>query len=160
MRQMKRAANTFTSSVWDRMIAPLHTAPAQPDARRLTLEKFKRIIARDLEALLNTRIAIPEDELAGQPYCNNSIVNFGLADFAQLCLTSSEDRKEICDRLKVAIERHETRLCNVRAHLVKEPGAINRLSFIVSGQLRAVAADEQVRFDILLEPSSLHYSIR
>lgn len=158
---MKRAsANSYTSSVWDRMIAPVHAAPAQPDARHLTLDQFKRVIARDLEALLNTRIAVPEEELAGQPYCSNSIVNFGLADFAQLCLTSSEDRKQICDRLKAAIERHETRLCNVRAHLVKETGAINRLSFVVSGQLRAVAAGEQVRFDILLEPSSLHYSIR
>lgn len=156
---MKRATNTFTSSVWDRIIAPPHAAPAQPDARQLTLDQFKRVIARDLEALLNTRIAIPEEELSGQPYCNNSIVNFGLADFAQLCLTSSEDRKEICDRLIAAIERHETRLCNVRAHLVAEPGAINRLSFVVSAQLRA-AGDQHVRFDILREPSSLHYFIR
>lgn len=158
MRQVTRESmHIFTSSVWDRMIAPVHTQPA---VRHLTLDQFKRVIARDLEALLNTRIAIPEDELAGQPYCNNSIVNFGLADFAQLCLTSSADRKEICDRLKVAIERHETRLSNVRAHLLKEPGAINRLSFVVSGQLRAVAIDEHVQFDILLEPSSLHYFIR
>lgn len=157
---MKRANQTiFIASVWDRMIASAHAASVRPDAMPLTLEQFKRVIARDLEALLNTHVTITEDLLAGHPYCCNSIFNFGLADFAPLYLTSSVDRKEICDRLQAAIERHQPRLSNVRAHLVNETGAINRLSFVISGQLRATEAGERVRFDVMLEPSSLHYSI-
>lgn len=151
---------TFSSSVWDRLIGPLRASTGHPDPMRLTLEQYKRVIARDLEALLNTRIATPEEELAAYPACRNSIVNFGLADFAQLCLTSSEDRKEICDRLTAAIERHEPRLRHVRARLVSESGTINRLSFAISGQLRARTGDDRVQFDVMLEPSSLHYSIR
>jgi type VI secretion system protein ImpF len=124
------------------------------------LEQYKRVIARDMEALLNTRTALGEEALAPFPRCRNSIDNFGLADFARLCLTSADDRKEICDRLTAAIERHEPRLQRVRAHLVHEPGVINRLSFVISGRLRARGDEERVRFDVLLEPSSLHYSIR
>jgi predicted component of type VI protein secretion system len=36
---------------------------------------------------------------------------------------------------------------------------VNRLSFAISGQLRALAVD-RVQFDIMLEPSSLQYAIR
>jgi type VI secretion system protein ImpF len=157
---MKRASSDgFTSSVWDRLIATPHACAAHEGAVHLTLEQFKRVIARDLEALLNTRVALSGEALAGLPSCRNSIVNFGLADFAQLCLSDSEDRKEICDRLRAAIERHERRLSNVRVQLVSETGMVNRLSFLITGQLRAIAANERTQFDVRLEPSSLHYSI-
>jgi type VI secretion system protein ImpF len=152
--------STFPASVWDRLSEQLHPSAAHGPAARLTLAQYQRAIARDLEALLNTNIAIPEEELQRYPGCRNSIVNFGLADFAQLCLSSSDDRQEVCDRLQAAIERHEPRLCHVRADLADEAGTINRLSFAISGQLRALAEDERVRFDVLLEPSNLHYSIR
>jgi type VI secretion system protein ImpF len=145
---------TYTSSVWDRLIAPV------PGPLQLTLPQYKRAIARDLEALLNTRVAISPEELATYPACRESIVNFGLADFAQLCLTSSTDRKKICDLLTAAIARHEPRLAQVRARLVEETGRVNRLSFAISGQLRALANDDRVQFDIMLEPSSLQYAIR
>lgn len=152
--------STFPASVWDRLTEPVDSPAAHGPAARLTLAQYQRAIARDLEALLNTNIAIPEEELQRYPGCKNSIVNFGLADFAQLCLGSSDDRQEICERLKAAIERHEPRLSHVRADLADAPGTINRLSFAISAQLRARAEDEPVRFDVLLEPSNLHYSIR
>lgn len=149
----------FPSSVWDKLIGPFHPSADHNYAPHLTLKQYQRVIARDLEALLNTRVAIGEDELDSFPYCKNSIVNFGLADFAQLCLTSSDDRKQICDRLTAAIERHEPRLKQVRAHLLNETGMINRLSFVISGQLRALASPERVSFNLMLEPSSLHYAV-
>lgn len=151
---------TFSSSVWDKLRGPVPTPGGQQQPARLTLEQYQRAIARDLEALLNTRIATPEQELEHYPACRHSIVNFGLADFAQLCLTSSDDRKAICDRLTAAIERHEPRLRQVRVQLLDEPGMVNRLSFVISAQLQARAGDERVRFDVMLEPSSQHYSIR
>lgn len=150
----------FTSSVWDRLIAPIPTSAAGQKPLQLTLAQYKRAISRDLEALLNTRVAISPEELATYPACRESIVNFGLADFAQLCLTSSTDRKKICDLLTAAIARHEPRLTQVRARLVEEDGMVNRLSFAISGQLRAMANDDRVQFDIMLEPSSLQYAIR
>ena len=154
MRQGK-PEGAFAPGAWDRLMAPADAPPAQP-----TRAQFQRAIARDLEALLNTRAAVADEVLAGHPHCRKSIVNFGLADFAQICLTSSDDRKAICERLKAAIERHEPRLDKVRAHLLREPGAVNRLSFVIEGQLRASADDQRLRFDVMLERSSLHYSIR
>lgn len=151
---------TYTSSAWDRLIAPIPACAAQQRPLQLTLAQYKLAIARDLEALLNTRVAISSEELATYPACRESIVNFGLADFAQLCLTSSTDRKKICDQLTAAIVRNEPRLAQVRARLVEESGRVNRLSFAISGQLRTLANDDRVQFDIMLEPSSLQYAIR
>lgn len=150
----------FTPTVWDRLIAPIDASAVEPLQLQLTLAQYKGTIARDLESLLNTRVAIFREELAIYPACRDSIVNFGLADFAQLCLTSSTDRKRICDLLTSAIARHEPRLAQVRARLVEETGMVNRLSFAISGQLRALAEDEHVQFDIMLEPSSRQYTIR
>ncbi|WP_338770872.1 type VI secretion system baseplate subunit TssE [Massilia sp. METH4] len=150
---MRQAGSTFTPSVWQRLTAPATAAT-------LTLDQHKRAITRDLENLLNTRTAIPEDDLLGRPLCRRSILNFGLADFAQLSLSSSADRKDVCDQLETAIARHEPRLCGARVHLVHEPGVVNRLSFVVTAQLRMQDAGERVRFDVMLEPSTLHYSIR
>lgn len=150
----------LTSSVWDRLIDRIAASPAERRQPQLTLAQYKDAIARDLESLLNTRVAFSREELATYPACRESIVNFGLADFAQLCLTSSADRKRICDLLTAAIARHEPRLAQVRARLVEETGMVNRLSFAISGQLRALADDDHVQFDIMLEPSTLQYAIR
>jgi len=148
----------FTNSIWDRLMAPADdTAGA---ALTLTLIQARRAITRDLENLLNTRSAIPDAELAGLPRCRKSIAGFGLADFADLSLSSSADKVEICQRLETAITRHEPRLAQVRVQLVHEAGAVNRLGFIVTARLRTLATAGTVRFDVLLEPSSLHYSIR
>jgi len=151
--------STFISSVWDRLIAPPPASAAERQPLRLTLAQYKRAIARDLEVLLNTRVAMTAEELEIYPACRESIVSFGQADFAQLCLTSSTDRKKICDQLTAAIARHEPRLVQVRARLVEEYGMVNRLSFAISGQLRVLADDDRVQFDIMLERSSLQYAI-
>lgn len=152
--------STYPSSAWDRLIGTSNPSDPQRHPTRLTLAQYKRVIARDLETLLNTRIATPDQELNGFPHCRGSIANFGLVDFAELCLSSGEDRKIICDRLAAAIERHEPRLAHVRAQLAHEPGVINRLSFVISGRLRARDNDERAHFDLMLQPSNLHYSIR
>lgn len=47
-------------------------------------EEFKETVARDLEALLNTRAVIPDDTLQGFPECSNSLVTYSLTDFAGL----------------------------------------------------------------------------
>jgi len=128
-------------------------------AVRLSLEQLKDAVARDLEELLNTRVALPPGALDASPECAASIVNYGLIDFAGMCLSSSDDRARICAALKAAIERHEPRLRNVRARLEREAGAINRVGFVISGTLAVMSGGETVNFDAVLQPSSLRYSI-
>ena len=128
-------------------------------AARLSLEQLKDAVARDLEELLNTRVALPPGALDAYPECAASIVNYGLIDFAGMCLSSSEDRARICAALKAAIERHEPRLHNVRARLEREAGSINRVGFVISGTLAVMSGGGTVNFDAVLQPSSLRYSI-
>ncbi|HEY1042545.1 MAG TPA: type VI secretion system baseplate subunit TssE [Telluria sp.] len=143
--------NRFSAGLMDRLFGD---GPTQ-----LTLEQHKDSIGRDLEALLNTRLALLPEDLAPYPHCRNSILNYGLVDFADKCMSSPADRAAVCASLKQAIERHEPRLSNVVATLEKESGAVNRLHFVISATLRVPAGREPVNFNAVLQPSSLRYSI-
>ena len=145
--------NGFTPGLFDRLLG----GPGAPV--RLSLEQLKDAVARDLEDLLNTRAAFPQELLRAFPECTRSILNYGLIDFAGMCLSSTEDRATICASLKAAIERHEPRLRDVQARLEREPGAINRVSFAISARLVA-SGSEVVCFDAVLQPSTLRYSIQ
>lgn len=143
----------FAPGLFDRLMG------GQGAAARLSLEQLKDSVARDLEELLNTRAAIAAAVLAPYPECGKSIINYGLIDFAGMCLSSSEDRARICASLQGAIGRHEPRLRNVQARLERETGSINRVSFVISATLAVPPAYEAVNFDAVLQPSTLRYSI-
>ncbi len=148
----------FTPGLFDRLMdTPSHGSSGT--VSRLSIEDLKDTVARDLEALLNTRTVIPEDLLAHYPECGKSIVTYGLNDFAGLSLSSTDDRAHICACLEAAIARHEPRLRNVKASLEVQEGSINRLNFAITALLVVSTAEEPVNFDAILQPSSLHYSI-
>jgi type VI secretion system protein ImpF len=130
-----------------------------PQGGRQALEQLKDSVARDLEALLNTRAALPSALLAAYPEARASVLNYGLVDFAAFCLSSSEDRAAICASLKEAIERHEPRLKNVSATLAATAGSVNRLHFVINATLIAGSGVDAVNFNAVLHPSSLHYAI-
>lgn len=138
-----------TTGLLDRLMG----AAGQDDGR-MKLDQVKDYLARDLEALLNTR-TMPRwfDE---HPHARASVLNYGLADFAGMCLTSSEDREAICASLKAAIEAHEPRLTEVSATV--EADGVNRLHFVINARL-LVGGCETVNFNAVLQPSSLRYSI-
>ncbi|QNA88758.1 type VI secretion system baseplate subunit TssE [Massilia sp. Dwa41.01b] len=129
-------------------------------AQGLNLEQIKDHVARDLEALLNTRAAIPSGAFDGYPRARASILNYGLVDFAAFCLTSDEDRAAICASLKTAIETHEPRLKDVAARIEAVAGSVNRLNFVIHARLDLEGAGETVDFSAVLQPSSLRYAIR
>lgn len=124
-----------------------------------TIEHLKDAVARDLESLLNTRAAMPEHLFAGHPEASNSVLNYGLIDFAGMCMTSDEDRKRICAAVMQTIRRHETRLHSVTAELRMRADHVNRFDFVISGVLKAQLAADVVHFDAVLEPSTQQYSI-
>lgn len=122
------------------------------------LEQLKACVARDLEALLNTRAGCPPQAFDDYPQARASILNYGLLDFAAFNLGSSEDRAAVEASLKDAIERHEPRLRNVSATL-HENTSVNRLDFVIHATLELDGMAEAVNFDAMLQPSSLHYAI-
>ena len=131
---------------------------------RLNVDELKDAVARDLEALLNTRSIIQEGELAGYTECKTSMVDYGLCDFAYRSLSSPSDRAHICACIEAAITRHEPRLTGVKAQLALRDEAagpsINRLSFSITAVLVGSVSQEPVNFDAVLQPSTLQYSIR
>lgn len=139
----------------------LRNAPCDefPDGFGWTLSQLKDAVARDLEALLNTRAGLPDFLLAPYPETGASVLNYGLMDFAGLCLSSDVDQKRICAAVQLAIERHEPRLHAVSAALRIHRGAINRIDFIICATLKADAAAEPVQFDAVLKQSTQQYSI-
>jgi type VI secretion system protein ImpF len=125
-----------------------------------TLDHLKDAVARDLESLLNTRVAMPEYLFAAYPEASKSVLTYGLTDFAGMCMTSDADRKKICAAVLLTIERHEPRLQGVTATLRQRSSQINRFDFVISGKLRAQFASDLLNFDVILEPATQQYSIR
>jgi type VI secretion system protein ImpF len=149
----------YTPGLFDRLI---DDQPADVGARNgaWTLEQIKDAVARDLEALLNTRTALPESWLAACPEASGSVLNYGMIDFAAMCMTSTVDQKKICAAVQLAIERHEPRLHTVMVALRVHPAPINRVDFHISATLKADPAPELVYFDAVLAQSTQQYSIR
>ncbi|WP_394780052.1 type VI secretion system baseplate subunit TssE [Undibacterium sp.] len=149
----------FAPGLLDKLMGDSRHTSSGDTVTRLSMEDLKDAVARDLEALLNTRKIIPEGLLTSYPECSKSIATYGLSDFAGLSLASTDDRAFICRSLEQTIARHEPRLRNVKAALEVQEGSINRLNFAISALLVVHPAQEPVSFDAVLQPSSLHYSI-
>jgi type VI secretion system protein ImpF len=156
------SAKGFAPGLLDRLFGdrPQAGAGGAPSTvTRLSMEQLKDSVARDLEALLNTRLGIAPDLLDDYPESRKSIISYGLIDFAGFCLSSTDDRAAICASLKAAIEQHEPRLKAVSASLEMEQGSVNRLNFVIHATLQVDKSAEPVNFNAVLQPSSLHYSI-
>jgi type VI secretion system protein ImpF len=160
----------FTPGLLDRLMderllderrdAASRTLPAA-----MGVEQYKDSVARDLEALLNTRVAVDVTHLEGFPEAGASILHYGLIDFAGLCLTSSADRAAVCASIEDAIATHEPRLLDARAVLEPDAGDVNRLHFAIHARLALAPGNgaeltETVNFNAVLQPSSLHYEIK
>ena len=135
------------------------TAGDPTAAPRTALEALKDAVARDLEALLNTRCSFLPAQLAGYPLCAQSLLTYGMVDFAGRSLASAEDRTIICAALQATVEQHEPRLARVRAALDLRPDTVNRLAFVIHGVLVADRSGEMISFDAVLQPSSLQYTV-
>lgn len=125
---------------------------------RMNVEQLKDSVARDLEALLNTRLALPKETFDRYPHARKSVLNYGLIDFAGYCLSSSDERAAICASLVAAVVAHEPRLSSVTASL-ESASTVNRLNFVINGKLELESGAEPVNFNAVLQPSSLHYAI-
>ncbi|MCG2586839.1 type VI secretion system baseplate subunit TssE [Massilia sp. TS11] len=125
----------------------------------MNLEASRRWITADLEALLNTRSAYSADALADYPEVGASVMNYGLIDFANKCLTSDTDQRAICQAVRLAIERHEPRLRKVSVSLQPKKGGINRMDFVITAELKGFHEAERMQFNATFQPSLQRYSI-
>ncbi len=127
--------------------------------RQWSLQELKDSVAKDVEALLNSRAGLPESDYAGHPEVSRSLVSFGMTDFVGLSLASPADRNRICRTLERTITIHEQRLKNIQVALDLASTSVNSLRFSIQAVLHVHPAEEPVNFDAVLQPSSLQYSV-
>jgi type VI secretion system protein ImpF len=151
---------SFTPGLFDRLDADDEAPQRASRATARNSDAWKESITRDLEALLNTRSALLPDALAGYPEVGGSVMNYGLIDFAGMCMTSDADQKRICTAVRLAIERHEPRLHKVTATLQPRKGAINRVDFVIAAELKNAPAADPMHFNAVFQPSLQRYSIQ
>ncbi|MEO7577288.1 MAG: type VI secretion system baseplate subunit TssE [Massilia sp.] len=150
----------FTRGLFDRLDDDSGNAPGNKhQARARALDSAMRGVTRDLQALLNTRSALAPGALAPYPAVAGSIVNYGLVDFAAMCVNSDADQQEICKAVRLAIERHEPRLHQVEVTLRPCRDAINRVDFVIKARFKNVPLAEPVSFSAVFRPSLQQYAI-
>ena len=145
----------FRSDIWDRLVSDLSAGTPQ---LLVSLASYRASITRDLESLLNTRIAAHSQVFSDFPLCGKSVLRFGLVDFAALCLSSEHDQQLICQNLREAISHFEPRLNNIKTSLNLKRGATNRLDFVISGTLKDYK-NELLELKAVFQPSAQRYSI-
>jgi type VI secretion system protein ImpF len=149
----------FAPYLLDRLMDAAPEAGREAVAPALTLDQIKDTVARDVEALLNTRCATAKDATDRFRLAKRSIVTFGLDDFSSRSLASVADRTFICGAIERAIEDHEPRLRGVRVGLDERgaPGA--GLRFNIHALLQIHPAAEPVSFDAVLQTGTQQYRV-
>ena len=151
---------SFTPGLFDRLDAADDISRDQSRAPARKNDEWQESITRDLEALLNTRSALLPHILDAYQEVSGSVVNYGLIDFAGMCMTSDTDQQRICTAVRMAIERHEPRLHNVTATLQPRKGAINRVDFVITAELKNAPVADPMQFNAVFQPSLQRYSIQ
>lgn len=133
--------------------------PSGPVFLRLSPEAYKASVARDLEALLNSRATIAGDDFDQYPESRRSILNYGLIDFGSFSRSSSVDRDHICRAIAGAIGAHEPRLREVSVSVEQASDGIGALRFTIRALLVMRPSAEPVNFDAVLMPSTQSYRV-
>ncbi|XLM20429.1 type VI secretion system baseplate subunit TssE [Chromobacterium piscinae] len=124
------------------------------------LSHFKQSLARDLEALLNTRL-MPLDELMESfPQARDSLLTFGIPDLSGISLLNPDDRELLREQLRRSIELHEPRLSRVRVSLDAPREMERHLRFRVDAVLKVHPHSPPVTFDATLQLSSNVYKVQ
>jgi len=127
--------------------------------RRLNIDELKASVARDLEALLNTRSVVTK-HLEKFVLVQASILNFGILDFVGLSSANPMDCDYICRQIASTVEQQDSRLRQVRVSLDIGAVEVNQLCFSIEALLKVYPAQELVSFDAFFEPSSQRYQVQ
>src|SRR6185436_18134567 len=86
----------FTPTLFERLFDDNPSSGAEYSLPRLSLDELKDSVARDLEALLNTRSGLGVEILEPYPESADSVLSFGMTDFVGRSLANPADRNFIC----------------------------------------------------------------
>lgn len=143
----------FRSTLFDRL------APEQEDLGGLSVQQLRESVARDLEVLLNSRIAKMDHVMDHYPLAQKSILQFGIIDFVGLSTANPMDREKICQSIEQSIAAHEPRLKQVKVEMLLDGHNMGALCLSIQAYLNIHPLYEPVVFDALLKPTTQQYVI-
>jgi type VI secretion system protein ImpF len=151
----------LVASVLDRLVDDQPGVGREPATDRFQdLAGLKRAVARDLEALLNTRQEILEELPPEFAEVNRSILTYGLPDFTSMSLRSDRDRNHMRRAVEQEITLFEPRLTRVRVTVEPPRKHDQALRFRIEALLRVEPAPEPVTFDARLQIDTQAYVVR
>ena len=148
-------------SLLDRLLDDRPGVTSEPVANRAqNLRALKSSVARDLEALLNTRQealdALPE----GFAELHRSLLTYGLPDFTSFNLGATDDRQRVRRCLEETVTTFEPRLARVRVAIEPTRPHERVLRFRIDAMLRTDPSPEPVMFDMVLQLNTQAYIVQ
>jgi type VI secretion system protein ImpF len=148
-------------SVLDRLVDDQPGVGWEPATDRFQdLAGLKRAVARDLEALLNSRQETLEELPPEFAEVSHSVLTYGLPDFTSMSLRSDRDRNHMRRAVEQAIGLFEPRLTRVRVTVEAPREHDQALRFRIDALLRIEPAPEPVTFDARLQIDIQAYVVR
>jgi len=148
-------------SLLDRLLDDDPEVSKEPVTSRIQdLRAYEGAVARDLEALLNSRHETLEELPSEFVEVNRSLVTYGLPDLTSLSLLSQDDRNRIRRAVEQAITVFEPRLLRVRVALEAPRERDRGLHFRIDALLRVDPTPEPVTFDAVLQLNTQQYVIQ
>jgi type VI secretion system lysozyme-like protein len=114
---------------------------------RFSVRDLRAALVRDIECLLNTRVAVCE-RLAALPCASASLLGFGLRDFSRSAWAGGEGLRALIRDIEQAIRAFEPRLVSETVHV--EPDARPGDGLLLQLRIHAVLQLETVRERIAL----------
>ncbi|WP_111893509.1 type VI secretion system baseplate subunit TssE [Acinetobacter sp. MB5] len=143
----------FRSTLFDRL------TPEHDHVQGLSIQQLRESVARDLEDLLNSRVAKLDQDMSQYPLVSQSILQFGIIDFVGLSTANPLDRDKICQSIEQSIAAHEPRLKQAKVEMLLDGHNMGSLCLSIQAYLNIHPLYEPVIFDALLKPTTQQYVI-
>lgn len=148
-------------SLLDRLLDDDPENSREPLISRLqNLRALENAVARDLEALLNTKQETLEELPAELTEVSRSLIAYGLPDFTSLSLLNADHRDLIRRAVERAIAIYEPRLQRVKVTMETARESERGLRFRIDALLRVDPAPEPVTFDAVLQLNTQQYLVK
>lgn len=149
---------SFSRNIFEKLFDDNPKANDNDPLKRHSIDELKVSVARDLEALFNTRRS-KFKTIKQFPLVDESILGFGILDFVGLSTANPMDCDYICKEIAKTVESHDHRLKYVNVTLDLQHDLVNALSFSIDALMVVYPAKEYVSFDALLQPSTQRYQV-
>ncbi len=148
-------------SILDRLLDENPDVSKEPVTSRVQgFRSYERAVARDLEALLNSRQETLEELPSEFVEVSRSLITYGLPDLTSLSLLSQDDRNRIRRAVEESISAFEPRLQRVRVSLEAPREQDRGLRFRIDALLRVEPTPEPVTFDAVLHLNTQQYVVQ